>query len=72
MYWNHRVVKTVGKFGGVECFAIHEAYYDEAPDNKLGWTQDPVAVVGDSIEELRFTLESMLAALDEEVIDNDV
>ena len=63
MSWNYRVVRT--KFpDGEEEFGIHEMYYDsDAP------TADPVPVVGESINHLRWILDRMREALDKPVIE---
>jgi len=67
MIWNHRVVKrTVTECGEpVEQFGIHEVFYDIDGPGRHAWTNEPVGVAGESIEELRETLERMLGALDE-------
>jgi hypothetical protein len=66
--WNHRVVRATNSFGDV-WFAIHEAHYrssDTVPDMV---SSDPLPVVGETIDDLRWTLERMLAALDLPVIE---
>ena len=67
--WNHRVVKVA--YEGETFFGIHEAYYGPGWDD-LSWTEKPVAPVGETIEELRHTLERMLAALDKPIIDDSM
>lgn len=65
--WNHRVIKT--KDGTEDWYGIHEVYYDE--DGKAyGWTSKPVEVAGNSIHDLRKTLEQMLECLNKEIIDD--
>lgn len=68
--WNHRVVKRIVKECGedTERFGIHEAFYDI--ESETLWTDEPVSVEGESIAELRETLERMLAALDKPIIDD--
>lgn len=65
MGWNYRVMEHIQP-SGWECLAIHEVYYD--PGDKLSWTKEPIKVCGDTIEELRETLNLMLAALDKEIL----
>lgn len=65
MTWDHRVVRQI--VHGEEWFGIHEAFY--SLEGKTVWTEKPVGVVGESIDELRETLERMMAALDRPVID---
>lgn len=63
--WNHRVVRQV--IHGEEWLGIHETFYDI--DGGMAWTEEPGGVVGESVEDLRVTLERMLSALDRPVID---
>ena len=70
MNWNHRVVKRrVVECGEeIDWFGIHEVFY--GLDGGTAWTNEPVAVDGESVEELRETLERMLRALDTPIIDD--
>jgi len=62
MHWNHRVI-----FNG-STYAIHEVYYE---DGKIeAWTEEPIRLIGESIEDLRVDLTRMLACLNKEVIDD--
>lgn len=67
-HWNHRVVqRMVTDFGEpVSWLGIHEVFYG-FPEG-LGWTNEPIAVEGESIAELRETLERMMRALDKPII----
>ena len=69
-HWNHRVVKRMTREfdKDVEWFGIHEAFYEVG--GQTLWTDEPVTVEGESIEELRETLERMLVALDKPIIDD--
>lgn len=66
--WNHRVVRrTVTEAGtSIDWLGIHECFYDEGRE---GWTENPVAVEGETLDDLRETLERMLRALDKPIID---
>ena len=66
MSWTYRVMRKVEGKGITHyySFGIHEVY-----SSPKGWTEDPVALVGESVEELRETLKHMLAALDKPVLD---
>ena len=66
MTWNHRVVKFSED---EDYFAICEMYYDE-DGNPWAHTEDGVRVSGNSVEELRETLQRMLDCLDKPVLDN--
>ena len=70
--WNHRAVRRVQMEGDCKCveYAIHEAFYDQdKPGDRPSITLEPVAAYGDTIEELRETLQRMLRALDHPVLD---
>jgi hypothetical protein len=69
-HWTHRVIRKV--YNGEDYFSIHEVFYDLSEKDTVGWTENPVEVAGESIEDLRVTLQRMLACLDKPVIeDND-
>lgn len=68
MTWNHRVVKRTYEDQGVVEFGIHETYYYDDNAEVSAITTDPVAIAGDNVPELRETLERMLAALDQPVL----
>ncbi|TXH11808.1 MAG: hypothetical protein E6R04_00920 [Spirochaetes bacterium] len=58
MYWNHRVIQYPnGHFG------IHEAHYEKSSTPNL-ITLDAVSIYGESLEEVKQTLERMLRALE--------
>ena len=62
MTWNYRLVKTV--VDGEPFYAIHEAYYDIDDDKATHITENPVAARGDSIDDVKWALERMQAALE--------
>lgn len=67
MTWNHRVVKVTE--GDELFYGIHEAYYHKGEGEPYAWTDEPVAPIGETLDELRIELERMLAALDKPVIE---
>lgn len=62
-HWNHRVVRKLGYLG------VHECFYGRSRKIPEGVTEHPVRVYGETIEDLRQTLEWMLEALDRPVLD---
>ena len=69
MSWNFRVYRHPTE-NGEDYLAIHEAYYlDKDAEEPSTCTVKPVDVGGTSIEELRWTLEQMLKALDKPVLE---
>lgn len=70
MTWNHRVVRTVSRDGEV-LLALHEAFYAEGAEVPESITEEPVAVLGDDISGLRWTLENMLRALEKPILSYD-
>ena len=70
MGWNHRVVKrTYPEPSGETFYQIHEAYYGLNGSGKPSITVDPMYAIGESVDELRETLQRMLRALDKPVLD---
>lgn len=78
MTWNHRVIKKT--YNEEEIFSIEEVMYDtkdhslqgEELDKTISGYTEKLSVMGDSIEDLRETLNFMLEALDKPVIDLDI
>ncbi len=72
-HWNHRVVHRVHKhekFGEEHVYAIHEAYYND--DGLVeGITQDPVEPWGETLEELKSSLQRMSNALTKPILEWD-
>lgn len=73
-HWNHRVVRTVYKPGTPQeqvWYDIHEAHYEVKGESsgKCSITVGAIAPYGENIQELRETLQLMLAALDKPVLD---
>lgn len=64
MTWNYRVVR------GDAGLRIHDVYYD-ADGNPVSRHEIPTYVYGDTVEELRSQLMSMLEALDQPAIDEE-
>jgi hypothetical protein len=65
MHWNYRVVKKDGYLG------IHEAYYGD--DNEVcSVTVDPISPREEDIDELRRTLEWIIASLEKPVLDFEI
>lgn len=64
MTWSYRVVR------GDAGLRIHDVYYD-GDGNPTARHETPTYVYGDTVEELRSQLMSMLEALDEPAIDEE-
>jgi len=62
MSWSYVVVKT--GYG----YVIKEVYFDDG-GNVTGYTEDEIAPLGETAEELREDLEFMLKAFDGDVLD---
>lgn len=81
MSWNFRVMRhtQVDKATGrvvSEWLAFHEVYYEsievndlEVSSSDVGYTENPVAMTAESIDELRFMLNRMLGALDKPILE---
>lgn len=69
MTWNHRVFRSVDEHGEV-AFTIREVFYDD--DGKVeGWTKDPIAAYGETLEGLRTELIRMLAATANPILEDE-
>jgi len=71
--WDYRVVRKTTEDGD-EWLGVQEVYYDDETGKPMAHTTD-LEVVGDSIADIRKTLQRMLWCLDKEVVDeihNDV
>ena len=66
MSWNHRLMKM--KDGEDDFYQIHEVHYDKDGEVK-GYTKNGATVGGNNIEEVKWVLREMLAALDKPVLD---
>jgi hypothetical protein len=72
-HWNHRVIKSSHLEAGemIDYYAIHEVFYND--DGTIySYTQNPVDVGGDNINELRETLERMLRCLDNPILEQPI
>jgi hypothetical protein len=66
MTWNHRVVRKVYP-SGVVMFGIHEVLYKDYLPNLV--TENPIDLSGESMEELRETLDWIMKALSQPVLE---
>jgi len=71
MTWNYRIVRMNVDMGdgAVEpMLGVHEAYYGE--DGVVhSITEEPITIVGESVDVLQDVIDMIQAALDEEVLD---
>lgn len=68
MSWNHRIIKT--KDGEDDWYQIHEVYYDDNGEIN-GYTERGTIVSGNSVEDIKWTLEKMLDSLNKEIINQN-
>ena len=67
-HWNYRVVRTVDPDGDVE-YGVYECYWAE--DKMISRTEEPVTSTYDTLKDLRRAAEAILAALDQEVLEDE-
>lgn len=71
--WNHRIIRHVESRTHMDdsiYYAIHEVYYDE--NGKVnGWTEEPIRIMEESLEDLKVTLQRLLESFDNPVLDNE-
>lgn len=77
MGWNYRVMRHPPKDGEEEWYAIHEVFYSSSdvedrtvPVRETSYTVNPVGVIANSLEGLRWCLQKMLEALDKPVLEH--
>jgi|DEB0MinimDraft_10_1074344.scaffolds.fasta_scaffold00062_10 hypothetical protein len=68
MSWDYRVISV--DYGDDVEYGIHEVFY--TGDTPVAYTEEPVPVVGNTLEELAFTLEYMKQALEKDVLTDEV
>lgn len=68
MTWNYRVFAI--DYGEETEYGIYEVYYEG--DTAVARTENPVPVVGSSLDELAFSLEYMKQALEKDVLTDEV
>ena len=67
-HWNYRVMLH-RSLGGIR-FGIHEIFYNEA-GQPHSWTEDPIELNAETLEELKNDLQHMLKAFEQPVLDLD-
>lgn len=68
MTWNYRVIHTV--INDEHFFDIHEVYYDDNGEPKFV-TEDSVAPMGNTLDELKEDLQHYLLALSKPILEYD-
>jgi len=63
--WNHRVVKKT--LAGNDFYAVHEVHYNDN-GSIFAYTEEPVDISGESIEDLREYCQWILDCFDKEVL----
>ena len=70
-HWNHRVVKQK-LTDGTDWFSVREVFYND-DGTIFAYSEDPIEISGESIDELRQSAQWVLACLDKEIlIDGEV
>ena len=65
-YWNYRIIKREQSSGEVT-YGIYEVYYD-LEGNVRGHTENPISVIGESIDDLKFDIENLKESLNKDVL----
>ncbi len=66
MGWNHRILAKKYESGEIE-FQIHEVYYD-IKGKPNGYTANPIAIIGDSLSDIKWTLNKMIECCDKPIL----
>ena len=65
MNWNYRIIET--EENGEIFLNIHEVYYDK-DGTPNGYTENPVTVNGEVVEDLKWVLNKMIECLDKPIL----
>jgi hypothetical protein len=66
--WNHRIIRHIDDDSIY--YAIHKFYYDE--DGKVkGWTEEPIRIMEEGLEDLKVTLQRLIESFDNPVLDEE-
>lgn len=66
MTWNYRVIKTKTPYG--DTYAVHEVYYELGEG--MVWTVDPITISGDSIDDIKWELQTILEDIEKHSVLN--
>lgn len=62
-YWNCRILEHND---GVTWYALHEVHYEN--DKPVGWTEDEIAVHGDTLEWVNFCMQAHIRSMYQPVL----
>ena len=65
-YWNYRVIKRENPSGEIT-YGMYEAHYD-MEGNLKGHTENPITMIGESIEDLKFDIENLKESLNKDIL----
>jgi hypothetical protein len=57
--WHYQVMRHTNE-KGVEYYAVHEYYPIDFPNEQDAWTEVPVSIDGETVEDIRWMLKAML------------
>ena len=65
MHWHHRVIRRKNQ-DGEDTFGLHEVFFEGGA--VLGWSADPLAPKGESLEDLQLALRRFYRATEKPVL----
>ena len=65
-YWNYRIIKRENPSREVT-YGIYEVHYD-MEGNLKGHAENPISVIGESIEDLKFDIENLRESLNKDIL----
>lgn len=70
MTWNHRIIFHRDKNARLSYFAVHECHYHKAGDAiPHSWTEEPIRLIEDSVDDMRVTLTRIRRACTKPVLE---
>ncbi len=65
-YWNYRIIRRENPSGEVT-YGIYEVHYD-MEGNLRGHSENPISVIGGSIEDIKFDIENLTKSLNKDIL----
>lgn len=73
MTWNYRVIHRYLRSeispDEIEYYAIHSVYYDETDGSVVGYSEEPLPLCADTLEELKADVEHVAEALNKPMLE---
>lgn len=69
MTWNHRIIFHREKDARLSYFAVHECHYDDGEKIPHSWTENPIQMIEDNVDDMRVTLTRIRRACNQPILE---